>query len=214
MSAAALIALAGHLESRTIRHSVETGTGASTLIFSHLCECHTVFTMNTDASMTMVLRTPLLNRETTTFIEGPTQKTLPAHRFHSRLQAVLIDGPHAYPFADLEYFYLYPHLEAGGLLVVDDIQIPTIHNLFCFLRQDDMFRLLEVCGKTAFFERTDAPLFDPWGDGWWLQRFNRPVLWRYSWPDSIKSTIPANWRGRLRKYADRIRLRVRGRPLP
>ena len=36
-----------------------------------------------------------------------------------------------------------------------------------------MFRLLEVVGTTAFFERTSAPPFDPHGDGWWLQNFNK-----------------------------------------
>src|SRR5436309_14222224 len=102
----------------------------------------------------------------------------------------LIDGPHAYPFPDLEYFCLYPHLEAGGLLVIDDIHIPTIQNLFRFLRTDAMFRLVEICGKTAFFERTGVPPFDPWGDGWWLQACNRRTLLRYSWRDKAKLLVP------------------------
>ncbi|MFY9726760.1 MAG: class I SAM-dependent methyltransferase [Bryobacteraceae bacterium] len=214
LSPAALIALTKHLASRKVIHSAETGTGISTVVFSHMSEHHSVFTVNTDESMSAVERNPLLAPDTVTFIEGPTQKTLPRHVFDAPLQAVLIDGPHAYPFPDLEYFYLYPHLEEGGLLVLDDIHIPSIHNLFAFLRRDAMFRLEEVCGRTAFFRRTSERLFEPWGDGWWLQGFNRRPLWRHSWQDKLKSALPARWRPMLRRYADRVRLRVWGKGLP
>jgi hypothetical protein len=206
MSPAALVGLAKHLEGRQIQHSVETGAGASTLIFSHMSRSHTVFSVNTDSSISALLRHRLLRQETTCFIEGPTQKTLPLHQFDFPLQAVLLDGPHAYPFPSLEYFYLYPHLEENGLLVIDDIQIPAVHNLFRFLRSDDMFRLLEIREQTAFFSRTAAPAFDPWADGWWLQGFNKRSLWRYSWQSRCRSAMPSAWRIALRRYADRFRL--------
>jgi Methyltransferase domain len=214
MSPAALIGLVKHLEARKVRHSVETGAGASTLVFSHLSECHTAFTLDSDESMSRVLRNPLFAGQSTTFVEGPTQKTLPVHAFQWPLQAVLIDGPHAYPFPDLEYFYLYPHIEKNGLLVIDDIHIPTIQSLFRFVAQDDMFRLVEVCGKTAFLHRTGAPTFDPWGDGWWLQRFNKRTLWRYGWQDKLKSAVPESCRPFVRRQADRLRLWLRGRERP
>jgi predicted O-methyltransferase YrrM len=211
MSPSALIQLVAHLEDRNVRHSVETGTGASTLVFSHLSQSHTVFAVDSDESITSVLQNPLLKREVTSFVNGPTQKTLPVYSFASPLQAALLDGPHAYPFPDLEYFYLYPHIEEGGLLVIDDIHIPSIRNLFQVVSRDDMFRVLEVCGKTAFLERTDAPVFDPWGDGWWLQGFNKRQNWRYAWRDRLKSAIPMWIRPLVRRQADRLRLLTRGR---
>jgi hypothetical protein len=64
-----------------------------------------------------------------------------------------------------------------------------------------------VSGKTDFLRRTSAPLFDPWGDGWWLQEYNRRTLWRYSYADKLKSMVPAAARPVLRRLADRIRLR-------
>lgn len=210
MSSAALIALARHLQEQPLHNSAETGTGASTLIFSHLSEAHTAFAVDTDQSIACVRRHPLLKRQATVFVDGPTQKTLPLQAFRDPLQAVLIDGPHAFPFPELEYFYLYPHIEQGGLLAIDDIHIPSIQNLFRFLRQDDMFRLEEVCGRAAFFRRTAAPTFDPWDDGWWLQRFNRRTLWRYSWRDRLKAIVPESLRPALRRQADRLRLRLRG----
>lgn len=210
MSVPALLSLVQHLGSREIKCSAETGTGATTLLFSCVSDRHDVFTINGDQSMSRVLESPLLNRRAVRFVEGPTQKTLPIHTFDLPLDAVVIDGPHAYPFPELEYFYFYPHIQTGGLLVVDDIHIPTVHNLFGFLKEDDMFRLLEVCGATAFFERTTAPVFDPSGDGWWLQNRNRRVLLRYSWPSVLKQAVPEQWRLRLRKKLDMFRIRKSG----
>jgi hypothetical protein len=124
-------------------------------------------------SVTSVQQSPLLRRSTVTFVEGPTQLTLPRHTFSHPLQLVLLDGPHAYPFPDLEYYHLYPHLAPGGLLIVDDIHIPTVGNLFDFLSVDEMFQVEEVVGATAFFRRTDAPTFPTTGDGHETQRYNR-----------------------------------------
>jgi len=64
--------------------------------------------------MSVVQASSLLNPGAVRFVEGPTQKTLPRYTFEAKLQAVLLDGPHAYPFPDLEYFYFYPHIERGG----------------------------------------------------------------------------------------------------
>lgn len=211
LSPSALIKLAKHLEVRDVRHSAETGTGASTLVFSHLSRCHTVFAVDTDESISRVRRNPLLNAAVITFVNGPSQKSLPMHSFRSPLQAILLDGPHAYPFPDLEYFYMYPHIQEGGLLVIDDIHIPSIHNLFRVVSSDDMFQVLEVCGKTAFLQRTDAPVFNPWGDGWWLQAFNKRPGWRYAWQDKLKSAIPEPVRALGRRQADRWRLLLQGR---
>jgi hypothetical protein len=163
-----------HASLEPIAYSVETGSGASTLLFSHLSEHHTVFALDYGTgSIDAVRSSPLFRSTTVTFVEGPTQLTLPRHHFDHRVQLALIDGPHAYPFPDLEYYYFYPQLDPGALLIVDDIHIATINHLFDFLCADDMFQLQEVIETTAFFRRTDAPTFSPTGDGWWTQGYNR-----------------------------------------
>jgi hypothetical protein len=71
------------------------------------------------------------------------------------------------------------------------------------VRADDMFDLMETVRDTAFLRRTDAPTLDPFGDGWWLQGYNRshyerahgPVgrlLRRASrlTPQSVKDSLP------------------------
>jgi hypothetical protein len=158
-----------------IERSAETGSGKTTLLLSHLSPHHTVFAVDAGQSISRVRGSDLFNVRSTTFIEGPTQRTLPRHYFAAPHQFVLIDGPHGYPFPDLEYFFLYPTIAASGLLVLDDLLIPTIGRMFDIVKQEAMFELLEVVDdNTAFFRRTAAPLIDPDTDSWWLQGYNQP----------------------------------------
>jgi predicted O-methyltransferase YrrM len=157
--------------------SAETGCGKSTIFLSRIAERHKVFCFDDRgqkaSSVDYFLNCPATRQERLDLVFGPTQLTLPRYKDHLSYDLVLIDGPHGYPFPELEYYYFYPHLKTDGLLVVDDIHIPTISRLADFLSEDRMFEKVEFIGSTAIFRRTDAPVFDPLGDGWWLQDFNR-----------------------------------------
>lgn len=179
ISESVLRAIAHHLAIEKCRFSVETGTGRSTLLFSHLSERHLVFTKE-DAgngdSLKAVQNSDLLRTGSVEFVIGPTQKTLLNFSFHNPIDAAYLDGPHAYPFPELEYWAIYPHIRAGGILILDDIQIPTINNMLSFLRADEMWSLLEIVDTTAFLKRTNIKCIDPFGEGWWLQKYNsRPA---------------------------------------
>jgi glycosyltransferase involved in cell wall biosynthesis len=169
-----LLAIVHHARALgVIQNSVETGSGKTTLLLSHLSNNHRVFAVDAGQSISRVKSSPLLAENTVTYVEGPTQRTLPKFEFVDRYQLVLLDGPHGYPFPDLEYYYLYPALDTGGLLIIDDIRIPSVGRMFDIIAADDMFETLEVVdGNTAFLRRTDAPLVDPESDGWWLQGYN------------------------------------------
>ena len=164
-----------------LQHTMETGSGRTTLLLSNLSKNHRVFTLappesdrnNPDYPYTRVQGSPLLQTSVTEFILGPTQRTLPSYKFEQAFDFVLLDGPHSYPFPELEYFFVYPHIKPGGYLVIDDIWIPTIYNMFAFLKEDAMFHLETVVANTAFFTRTNAPLFDPYGDNWPGQAYNK-----------------------------------------
>ncbi|HUG09786.1 MAG TPA: class I SAM-dependent methyltransferase [Opitutaceae bacterium] len=150
---------------------METGTGRTTIVLSHVSARHITFALEESPNLQSLAR-EWMRRESVEWVLGPTQRTLPAHRFDSPLDLVLIDGPHAYPFPELEYYFTYPHLRPDAWLVVDDIQIPTIRRLYLFLREEPMFRWEQNIGNTAFFRRTSAPTFDPYADNWWDQKYN------------------------------------------
>lgn len=158
--------------------SAETGCGKSTIFFSRICERHKVFCLDdrhsgAASSVAYFINCPATRLDRVETIFGPTQATLPRYENHADYDLVLIDGPHGYPFPEIEYFYFYPRIRTGGLLVIDDINIPSVGRLADFVSEDAMFETLEFIGSTAVFRRTDAPVFDPFGDGWWLQNFNR-----------------------------------------
>lgn len=206
----ATAALLRHANS-PIDHSLETGAGRSTLLISNLSADHTVFTLRND-SLEAVLSSPLLRHESIHVVEGPTQLTLPAFKFENQIGLALLDGPHGYPFPDLEYFYVYPHLVTGALLVLDDIHIPTINNLFRFVSEDSMFKVVEVVDSTAFLRRTSAPTFPTDQDGWWEQNYNYSRFPVSGWPawggfrPRARGLVPPGLR-RLAKRATPARLR-------
>lgn len=164
-----------------VAHSMETGAGRSTVLISNISEDHYVFTIDND-SLQAALDSPLTRRDRVHVVAGPTQRTMPAHHFEHQLDLALLDGPHGYPFPDLEYYYVYPHLAPGALLVIDDIHIPTINNMFRFICEDAMFDLIEVVETTAFIRRTDAPVFPIDQDGWWEQSYNYVRFPISGWP--------------------------------
>jgi predicted O-methyltransferase YrrM len=166
--------------------SIETGCGASTILLSNLSRTHTTFCIDDrtleNSAIAFALASPLFNRSCVEFIYGPTQVTMPSFEFKQKLDLALIDGPHAFPFAELEYYYIYPHLRPNALLIVDDVHIPTLFNLYRFLQEDKMFSFVRKVNTTAIFRRTESPTFDPLGDEWEQQEFNRrrfPVIEPY-----------------------------------
>ncbi len=162
----------------SVKASAETGCGKSTVLLSNLSADHTVFSIDDseygdDSSVQFYSHCPLTRIERIRTVFGPTQQTLPGYQHPHLYDVVLIDGPHGWPFPELEYYSFYPHVAIGGLLIVDDCNIPTVGRMADVLAEDAMWSLEAFVSVTAVFRRTDAPLFDPFGDGWWDQRYNR-----------------------------------------
>jgi len=178
--------------------TAETGSGKTTLLFSSLSPRHTVFALDTgNRSISAAMESSLLDPSVVELVEGPTQKTLPSYSFDGEYDVVLIDGPHGYPFPDLEYFYFYPRVRKGGLLLVDDIHIPSIGRMYRILKACDMWRLIRTVDNMAFFERTDAPLLDPYADGWWLQGYNRRLYERGLKRKGLLGALTPKWLRRM-----------------
>jgi len=156
--------------------SVETGCGASSIVFATYAQRHTAYTYDDrdsdNSSVSFATEYPDFNADRVKWVFGPTQRTIFADPLTEDVDIILIDGPHGYPFPELEYFAFYKHLKPGGILIVDDIHIPSIYNFYKFLMQDDGFRSHGVSMTTAYFQRTDSPAFNMEGDDWWLQRYN------------------------------------------
>lgn len=185
MAPAALEAIA---KRGPFQFSAETGCGGSTILFSHISQYHTAFAIEgTDRTITGLRQHSDFRHEHVVFIEGESKRTLPAQTFDSPLDLVLLDGPHAYPLPQVEFAYLFPHVRAGGWIALDDIQIPSVYQLFEFMRRETCLVLEEVAVRTAFFRKTHEPKWGP--DGWQHQGINRHGILRYSWRDRLRRLL-------------------------
>ena len=158
--------------------TAETGCGRSTIFFSNLSAHHVFFCLDDresgeGSSVLYYQQSELFQADRTSWIEGPTQRTLKNYEHKGQYDCVLIDGPHGYPFPDMEYYFFYPHIKPGGLLIIDDVHIATIGRMADIIQEDAMWELVEVVKTTAIFRRTDAITFWNEGDGWWGQGFNQ-----------------------------------------
>ena len=160
-----------------VEFSAETGCGKSTILFSNLAERHLVFAFDDrekhNSSVNYFLDCPLSRPERVEFKYGPTQLTLRHYAHVRKYDIVLLDGPHGWPFPELEYYFFYPQVKEGGILIIDDIAIPTIGRMADIIAEDAMWSPVAVVGNSALFRRTAAPVFNPMGDGWWEQDYNR-----------------------------------------
>ena len=103
------------------------------------------------------------------------------------MDLALLDGPHAYPLPQLEFAYLFPQIREGGWVVLDDVQIPSVHELVRFLRRESSMVLEEVAVRTAFFRKIRECDFGP--DGWQHQGMNRRGILRYSWRERLRLLV-------------------------
>jgi|ERR1035437_155015 precorrin-6B methylase 2 len=181
-------ALSAILKRGPFRSSAETGCGGSTIMLSHASHRHTAFAIEgTDRTLTELRKHNDLRTESAFFVEGETKDTLPGYQFEGEMDLVLLDGPHAYPLPQIEFAYLFPWIRRGGWLVLDDIQIPSVYELFHFLEKESSVVLEEVAVRTAFFRRESAAEDGP--DGWALQGMNRHTILRYSWRDRLRRLL-------------------------
>ena len=181
-------ALSAILKRGPFRLTAETGCGGSTILLSHLSERHIAFAIEgKDQTITELRAHPSLRPERVVFVEGETRVTTPSFDFGSELDLLLLDGPHAYPLPQVEFAHLFPHLRIDGWLVIDDIQIPSVHELFRFLKCHPGLVLEEIVVRTAFFRRLSRDDHGP--DGWEFQTMNRHTVLRYSWRDRLRRLL-------------------------
>jgi len=73
------------------------------------------------------------------------------------LDFVFIDGAHRFPFPALDWHFTQRKLRIGGILGIDDIDIPSVRILHDFLSGEEEWDLIKVIGKTSFFRKTGMP---------------------------------------------------------
>jgi hypothetical protein len=153
--------------------TLETGSGLSTVVFISRSARHITIAPVDDVRDAIVAFCKKfgLNADVLEFHAGRSQDVLPGLQLPP-LDAALIDGDHAFPGPFLDWYYTADAIRAGGLVLVDDVQLRTGHVLRQFLREEPEWRHVKDIGKTSVFEKlVEGPLSNKWwGQQPWASR--------------------------------------------
>jgi hypothetical protein len=135
--------------------TLETGAGASTLVFAAAGTEHEAVTP-VEAERERILAEcdrRGISTDRVTFRIGPSQEVLPRLEPHP-LDLVLVDGAHGFPYPILDWWFLAPWLRVGGLLAVDDCYLPPVGALVDFLRAGSSWEVAATPGRrTVVFRK-------------------------------------------------------------
>lgn len=152
--------------------TLETGVGASTVVFAACGAHHTAISPDPGehARVTEYCHQAGIDTSHLTFIEGLSDDVLPSLLTRERtLDAAFIDGAHSFPYPEVDWLYVTRALKIGGKLVMDDISIPAVMPLFHHMRLEDNWRLDRILDNRAVaFTLIAAPKPEDWPN----QRFN------------------------------------------
>ena len=145
--------------------TLETGAGASTIVFAARGAEHEAVTPSADEAerITRECERRGISTEKLTFRIGSSADVL--RDWEPRpLDFVLVDGAHAFPYPTLDWWYLAPHLKIGGLMLLDDAYRPPVAAVVDHLRDSKAWQLeAPVSFRTAVVRK----LADEVPDGEW-----------------------------------------------
>lgn len=152
--------------------TLETGVGASTVVFAAAGAHHTAISPDGDEHRRVADYCRRIGVDTArlTFIEGLSGDVLPELLSSERtLDAAFIDGAHSFPFPEVDWFYVTRALRVGGRLLMDDVPIPAVAPLFTHMRLDESWRFERILDHRAAEFTLVA---EPQPEDWPAQRFN------------------------------------------
>jgi predicted O-methyltransferase YrrM len=153
---------------RTVRPgmaTLETGAGASTIVFAAGGATHEAVTPSQAEADRILAECERreISTEHLAFRIGSSADVLRGWE-PRKLDLVLVDGAHAFPYPTLDWWYLAPHLKVGGLMLLDDAYMPPVAAVVGHVRHSSAWRLEEpVSFRTAVARK----LADETIDGEW-----------------------------------------------
>jgi predicted O-methyltransferase YrrM len=164
--------------------TIETGCGSSTIVFMLAGTEHTVIAPNAsehESTRQWCAERGFATDRARSIVDDSTT-VLPS--LQGPFDLGLIDGGHAFPLPFVDWLYIAQRLRVGGLVVVDDINLPTCGILHAFLDAErERWRLVDRFERTSVFRKLSDVVVSPndWtGQPWVLSEVarNQPPLVR------------------------------------
>lgn len=159
LSAKVLDLIATHVQPG--QHTLETGTGYSSVIFAAAGCNHTVISpvAAEHARLRNWGESHGVDFSNVTFIASKSEDALPS--FESPpLSLALIDGWHAFPGPFIDWFFISQLLAVDGLLIVDDVQLRAPRILRDFLlAEKGRWRIEARADRSEMFRKLTGDVF-------------------------------------------------------
>jgi hypothetical protein len=152
--------------------TLETGCGASTVIFAAQGAHHTVLSPDAEEHerVRKYLKEIGVDDSQLVSIVGQSDFVLPGLCKARNFDVTYIDGAHSFPYPAIDWHYMSRALKIGGKLIIDDIPIPSTAYVFRFMVSDPGWRLDAILDeRAAAFTLIHEP---PAEENYTLQPFN------------------------------------------
>lgn len=180
--------------------TLETGIGLSTVLFVALGADHICCTAGQDEADRLLrhCRARRISVDRLRLEVGSSHQTLPPLEAAGvERDLVLVDGSHAFPLPVVDWFYAAALLPDGGVLVVDDIDLPGVRVLVRFLDQDPRWTSLAGTRKWRAWRRVGGgPLAEDWTEQqFYVDRRDRAVRQVRRVIDKVRHELTRSRRG-------------------
>jgi hypothetical protein len=145
--------------------TLETGCGASTIVFAAAGTRHTAISPDPGEHERVAeyCAEHGIAADGLRFMAQPSDVALMGAWEPEPLDLVLIDGAHGFPFPALDWYLTAVHLRVGGLVVLDDAYLPSVHVVVRFLRSSTSWQQEPSIGyRTVAFRKLSADLSYDW----------------------------------------------------
>jgi hypothetical protein len=146
--------------------TIETGVGASTVVFAASGANHTAISPNPSEHERVqdYCRKIGVDDSKITFVAGFSDDVLPSLLGRDRtLDVAFIDGAHSFPYPEVDWYYISRSLKIGGALLLDDIPIPAVAPVFRHMSLESNWRLDRILDdRSAAFTLLAPPLPEDW----------------------------------------------------
>jgi hypothetical protein len=146
--------------------TIETGVGASTVIFAAAGAQHTAISPagSEHQSVREYCERIGVDHSRVNFIVGLSDDVLPSLLGRDRtLDMAFIDGAHSFPFPEVDWYYIMRSLKIGGHMLLDDVPIPAVAQVFRHMKLEPNWRLDGVFDdRAAAFTLLRLPEPEDW----------------------------------------------------
>jgi hypothetical protein len=160
-------------------HTIETGAGSTTAIFLIADPTrHTSVNAGREVQERLdgFLADAAISTASYRSLVGRSEVLLPSIALEepSSIDVALLDGGHLWPTVFVDFCYINYMLKKGGLLIIDDLQMYSVQQLFLLLKGQSGWRVVREVRKWGVLEKLNDERFEDWPQPYLVEQTGSP----------------------------------------